>query len=174
MTQDTPTSTTLAAELGFSADDLAANRAGKLSEMQIYQLKLRRIRVIAIGIGVLLAAAFAATLMIFLGTRDEGSFILVIIGIGLTICNAVLIGTFVRYWLRLSADISGGVVMQSSGELERVIKPVTRQVVNYMIRVGEAEMFVSREAFELFQHRQQYTIYRAPYTGTLLSAEKLD
>ena len=60
----------------------------------------------------------------------------------------------------------------TTGTLERVIKAVNKRVFNYLIRVGEVEVFVSKEAFEAFAHEMQYTIYCAPNTGTLLSAER--
>ena len=165
---------TLATEIGFTADDLAANRAGELSERQAYTLRLRRRRSIAIGLVILLVVIFVATLFLFAGTREGGSVILSIIGVALTVCNAALMGVFARYWMRLTGDIQRGEAMAYTGELERVLKPVSRRVVNYMIRVEEAEVFVSKEAFELFEHEAPYTIYRAPYTGPLLSVERLE
>lgn len=158
--------------LGFTPDDLAANRAGKLSAMQDYVLRVRRRRSIGVGVLVLLFNVFIASLLIFIGSRDGGSVILTLLGIGVTICSAALMGLFTRYWLRLSADIRGGTVQTATGPLERVIKPVSRSVVNYMIRVEAVEVFISKEAFEVFEHEQPYTLYRAPYTGMLLSAEQ--
>lgn len=160
-------------EIDFTPDDLDTNRLGKLSEMQDYNLRVRRQRSIAIGVAILLMVAVIASLLIFLGTDEGGSIILTLIGIGLTICNAALVGTFARHWFRLTADIRGGICTTSTGKLERVIKPMTRRVMNYMIRVGEVEVFVSKETFEAFYHGQIYTLYRAPHTGTLLSAERL-
>ena len=184
MTTDTSTPTdataadhqpsTLAAELKFTPDDLAANRTGHISEMQDYRLRLRRQRAVLTGIAVLIAVIIAATVLIFAGTREGGSGILAIIGVGITVCNAALMAIFARHWARLHSDIQNGAVQATTGELERVIKPVSRRVVNYMIRVEDAEVFVSKEAFETFEHEATYTLYRAPNTGTLLSAEKVD
>lgn len=154
----------------FSADDLAANRAGQLSEMQIYNLKVRLRRSIAIGIGVLLALAFAATLCLFLGNR-QASFILTLTGIGITLCSAAVMGNFARGWMRLNGDIKNGTAQRHHGKLERVIKPVTRRVAVYLIRVDGAEFNVGKDAFKLFKHESVYTLYRAPYSGQLLSIE---
>ena len=166
--------TRLMQSMGFTQDDLAANREGRLSEIQHYNLQVRRQRSVMIGLALILVAAFVATLLIFLGGQDDGSVILVLIGIGVTICSAALTGVFARFWMRLTADISDGSVQEYSGKLERVVKPVNRRVVNYMIRVGAAEAFVSKEAFETFEHLLQYRIYRAPHTGALLSAERIE
>lgn len=172
--EGTETNPSLMQALGFDAADLDANRAGTFSDMQLYRLRLRRARAIAIGWSILLASAFAAALLIFMGSREDGSPILTFIGIGITICCAALGGVFARYWLRLSADIREQRVQVSRGTLERVIKPVSRRVFNYMIRVGQAEVFVSKEAFDVFEHQRSYILYRAPYTGTLLSAERVE
>jgi hypothetical protein len=163
----------LMAMLGFAPADLEDNRAGHLSELQRYTLRARRRRAVMTGLVIVLAVVFIATLFLFLGGQRD-SFILTLIGIIVTICNAALSVIFARHWFRLSADIRGGVVRASHGTLERVIKPVNRRVVNYMIRVDNAEVFVSKEAFELFEHRMPYVLYRAPHTGTLLAAERLE
>lgn len=165
------TETTLMQALGFTADDLAQNRAGRLSEMQDYRLRVRRQRAALIGVGIVLVAAVIATGFIFVGRREANG-ILSLVGIGVTLCSAALTGVFTRYWLRLNADIRGGKVLAAAGTLQRVVKPLSRSVANYAIKIGEAEIFVSREAFEAFEHQQPYTLYRAPYTGTLLSVEK--
>lgn len=161
-------------ELRFTPDDLAANRNGQLSDMQQYRLRMRRRRSILVGVGILLVAVFLASGLIFVGSGEGGSPILTLLGIGVTICAAALVGVLARHWFRLSADIQSGQVEIYQGELERVIKPVTRRVLNYMIRVDGAEDFVSKEAFEVFEHQKPYAIYRTPHTGTLLAAERLD
>lgn len=171
---DMTTNPNLMQVLGFDAADLEANRSGLMSEMQHYRLRVRRRQAMGIGLVILLAFAFVATLLIFLGSRGDGSTILTLLGIGLTICSAALGGVFARYWLRLSDDIQEKRVLAARGNLERVIKPVNRRVFNYMIRVGDAEVFVSKEAFDMFEHEQPYVLYRAPYTGTLLSAERVE
>ena len=158
--------------LGFTADDLAANRAGQLSEMQLYWLRVRRRRSIFTGLIIILVLVFIASLFIFLGQREGGSIILAFIGIGLMLCNAALVGVFARHWLRLSADLREKSVQTTTGPLERVIKPVGRRVLNYAIRVDDIELFVSKEVFDIFVHQAPYTIYRASYTGALLSVER--
>lgn len=159
--------------LGFSAEDLEHNRAGKISPQQDYTLRLRRMRLAQLGALAVLAVAFIASLLIFLGGRQESP-ILRIIGVGLTLCNAAMTAVFFRQYLRLNSDIRQGQAAAISGPLQRIIKPVTRRVWHYVIRVDEAEFVVSKETFDAFQHEAPYTLYRAPYTGTLLSAERGD
>ncbi len=156
--------------LNFSAEDLASNRAGELSEMQHYRLRVRRRRAEITGVLLVLFGVIVAALLIYLGRRNESG-ILMMIGIGLTICSAAITGAVVRFWLRLNADINGRKVLINSGTMERVLKPINRRVMTYILRVGGAEVAVSKEAFRLFEHEQPYTLYRTPYSGTLLSAE---
>lgn len=158
--------------LNFSDDDLNANRNGALSEMQMYQLRVQRRRGIFTGVLILLVVALIATLFIFFGGQNDSP-ILTVIGIGITLCNAALTGIFGRYWLRLTGDIRRGEVNALQGELVRVVKPVTRRVANTLIRIDEVELLVNRTTFDAFQHKQRYILYRAPYTGILLSAERV-
>ena len=158
--------------LGFSTDDLAANQQGALSEMQVYRLALRRRNAIALGVTLLFAAVLIATTLIFLGSQQDSG-ILTLLGIAVTLCSAALTGVFSRFWLRLSADLRRGEVMVTEGELVRVVKPVTRRVVNTLIRIDDVEVMVTKEAFDAFDHEHPYRLYRTPYTGILLSAERL-
>jgi hypothetical protein len=154
----------------FSADDLEANRGGQLSEMQHYRLRVRRQRTALIGIAVVMVLAFLAALCIY-GGRD-GSTILTLIGMGITLCSAAITGVLGRYWLRLNADIQGNKVDALNGTLERVLKPVNKRVITYVVRLNGASFTLSKEAFMLFEHEKSYTLYRTPYTGTLVSAER--
>lgn len=160
--------TELMRELEFTADDLAANRAGHLSEAQMNRLRARRSRSIATGIAIMLVLAFIASVCIFGGIQRSG--VLLIVGVGLTLISAVITGTFARYWMRLSADIRENTVSAFSGQLERVVKPVNQRVVTYLVRVEGAEFAVNKGQFKAFAHEAPYTLYRAKYTGMLLSA----
>lgn len=168
------TNNTLMQMLDFSFDDLAANRNGKLSEMQHYDLRVKRRRSILVGVGLMFVGVFIASLFIFMGTRNDGSTIATIVGIGLTICTTALLGIYVRHWLRLSADISDKTVQITTGTLERVIKPVNRRVMTHIIRVDDVEVVVSKEAFDVFAHKLQHTIYTTKHTKQLLSAELVE
>ncbi len=161
---------TLMSALNFTAEDLSHNRAGELSEMQHYRLRVRRRRAEIIGAVVIVFGVIIASLLIYLSRRSDSG-ILYLIGIGLTICCAAITGVVARFWLRLNADINGRRVHINSGTLERVLKPINRRVITYILRVDGAEVAVSKETFRLFEHEKPYTLYRAPYSGTLLSAE---
>lgn len=164
--------TTLQQALRFTDADLSANRSGILHDSQQHTLKMRKNRLMLIGILVFLGLTFIATLFIFLGSNPANSGILTLIGIGLTICNALIVGIIFRGWLKLNSDISAKRVDKIHGKLERVLKPVNRRIVTYIIRIQDTETVVSKEVFIAFTHDAPYILYRTPYTGTLLSAER--
>jgi hypothetical protein len=148
------------------------NQTGRLSESQAERLRVRRRRALIIGGLIVLAAAFIATGFILAGRRDNSP-ILTLIGIAVTICSAAATGIFARFYMRLSADLRAERATPFEGVLTRVIKPINRRVVTYLIRVGTAEVIVSKEAFMVLEHGALYRLYRTPYSGTLLSVEKL-
>ncbi|MDX2077756.1 MAG: hypothetical protein SFZ02_15115 [bacterium] len=156
----------------FSEGDLVANRQGILSDAQYTTLQTRKTRLMWIGVGVFIGLAFVATLFLFFGSKPDNSGILTIIGIGLTICNALVVGILFRQWLKLNADTSTKKVVIIAGQLERVIKPINRRVIHYLIRVNGIETVTPKEVFIAFTHDEPYTLYRTPYTGILLSAER--
>lgn len=162
----------LAQAIGFSDVDLSANRDGKLSISQVAMLKRRRDRVMYIAIVAFFGLTILATLFLFIGSKPDGSVILTVIGIGLTICNALVVGIFFRAWLRMNADIQVGCVLAVTGKLERVLKPFNRRVMNYMIRIETVEMYVTKEMFKAFEHHAVYTLYWTPYNRILVSAER--
>lgn len=159
---------TLKNTLKFTDDDLMHNRTGQMSEIQIYQLRVRRRQSILIGLALTFVFTLIASLFLYQATP-----IRLIIGIGVTLCNAFILGVLGRYWMRLTGDIRSGKVDIISGQLQRVVKPVTRRLTNYMIRIGQVEVIVPKDTFKVFEHETTYHLYRTHYTGTLFSAEKI-
>lgn len=156
----------------FTLHDLDSNRAGELSDMQQYRLRLRQRRGILMGAALVIAGALVATGFIFMGGRTENP-ILTFVGIGVTLCSAAITGIFGRFWMRLNADIQANRAQIFEGELERVIKPMSRSVVTYLVRVGDAEVVISKDAFKALKHGARYRLYRTPYSGILLAIEPI-
>ena len=161
--------------LNFNAEDLATNRLGKLSAVQTSRLRGRRKRSMLIGVGAMLVVALVATTFLFLGSQQAAS-ILTLVGWGITILNAVMMGVFLRHWLRLGADISGGAVTALCGDTTFTVRMLNPRTALYLVRVqqdgGAVELDVAREVFEaLRRHKGQHCFYRAPHTGTLLAVE---
>ncbi len=155
--------------LGFDADDLRANQTGQLSDRQRSRLLAIRRRVLLINLAILLVVIFVAALLIFLGGR--GSPILTLVGIGLTLLNALVMGFFVRSMLRLTADLQAGEVETLNGKAAHTVRVMARRATLYIVRIGEREIVVDQSVFESFASDARYRVYRAPRSGVLLAAE---
>ena len=164
-----PTAKALMPALEFTPADLHANQQGKLGETQRQRLVQLRQRALLVSMAVFFALVFLATLLLFFG-QSNSNLILTLIGILLTMLNAIAMGMFARQWMRLNGDIQSDSVVQLTGELERVLRPQGR-VSNYVLRLEGRDFAVKKEAFKLFRHEVTYTFYCAPASGSLLAAE---
>lgn len=160
---------TLAEALNFSPDDLAANRAGRLSDAQVERLKRGWRRTLWIVVGLVLLFVLVATMLLFLAQRQE-SFILTAIGIIVTVVNAVIVGLGTQSFLRTSSDLRRGEVAVISGVVGHTIR-VTGRVLTYVLKVDGQELIVSKVVFYAVDDAKAYRFYRAPASRTLLSAE---
>lgn len=164
--------TDLMTQLNFTADDLAANRAGHLSPRQLQRLQRMRQRTALLGGGLVVVLIFVATGFLFLGQQGNSG-ILTLIGVGITMSNIVLMGIMLRNWLRLGEDLRKAQALTISGKAQRIIRATGRRVTNYVLRVGEVPIPMSRDALKVFEHEAEYCVYRTPYARVLLSAERL-
>lgn len=155
--------------LGFDAAALAANRQGELSAAQRDRLRRSQRRLIGIGLGAFFGLALAATLSLFTA-QTAAAPLMSLVGLLLTLINALLVGLFARQWLRLSADLRGQQVEVLSGQLERVIK-ATGRMNNFILRIEGHDLAVNKEIFKAFQHQARYRVYRTRHSQLLLSAE---
>ncbi len=169
--ETTPVNTKLMDILNFSAADLAANQAGRLSEAQ--SARLRRIwrRTLAIIVGLVLAVGLTATILLFVA-QTNGSAILNFIGIALTVINAVIVGLGAQSYLRTSGDLRAGQVAAVSGPVSRTIRMAGRSAT-YVLKVDGQELIVAKPLFGLIEDGKPYRFYRAPASRTLLAAEAL-
>jgi len=156
--------------LNFDRDDLVANRQGNLSKAQADRLKGIQRRNIMIGVAVFFVLVIISTTLIFFGQQNEST---ILSGIGglLTVINAVMIGVIGRSFMRTNADLRDGGVEMLDGKLERVVRR-GRRGDNYLIRVGDASIYVTQDIFLSLQHEKQYRLYRTRLSGVLLSAER--
>lgn len=157
--------------LNFTDDDLRANREGHLSERQHYRLLSLRRRSIQIGVGTLVTLIFITTTVLYLGWLNSST-ILNVLGTGLIVINAVMVGMFGRHWMRLTGDLNKREVAIVEGAMERVVRP-QRRVNSYLLRIGDAEFSVNKDTFRLFRHETPYRLYVAPYANILLAAEPI-
>ena len=171
MASDT-TRPALAELLDFTPDDLAANRQGRLSERQRERLRAARRRALLSGAAILVLIGLVAAVLLFLG-QANGSAILSFVGIGVTICNAALMGVLVRNYARLTADIDGGLVDALQGSVHHTIR-VTGRLATYLLKVDETELSVAKPVFLAIPEGARVRFYRPPAAKTLLCAEILD
>lgn len=168
----TLSNTKLKDHLGFSPDDLAANRAGHLSKAQKARLYRDRQRLALINAGIIFAAILLATLAIFFGLRGRSA-ILIIVGIGITLCNAALVGILTRAVLRLSLDLNKDQVETLRGTAAHTVRIIARRTTVYLVQIGEVRLQVDKALFESFATDAPYEVYRAPRSGIILAAEAL-
>ena len=155
--------------LNFSAADLAANRAGRLSERQKYKLERGWRRMLWITIGGVVFVTLGATILLFLGQQNESP-ILSFIGVLLTIVNAVLIGVGAQSYLRTSRDLREGRAAELSGVVTHTIR-ITGRVATYILRVEGQDVVVAKPVFFAVEEGKPYRLYRAPNSKALLSGE---
>lgn len=167
--QDLPTADTLMQPLNFTSLDLEANRHGQLGDNQRHRLQTLQRNALLIGLGGFFAFALIATIFLFFGS-ENGYLIMTLIGIFITICNALFVGMFARQYMRLRADLDDGGIDIVSGEMERVVKANGR-MNNFLLRVNETEFYVKKDLFRLFRHEVQYNLYRTKHSRVLLAAE---
>lgn len=157
--------------LDFTPQDIDQNRGGQLSESQLERLRGRRRASVTVAVLMVMAAAVIASVFIFLG-QANGSLVLTIIGVGITLVGAAVTGIFARHWMRLTADIDSGTVQIVSGTLERVLKPINQRNAHYVLRVGDTDIATSKEVFKLIKHNAPYRLYITKYSRVLLAAEQ--
>ncbi|MCK6577441.1 MAG: hypothetical protein L6Q98_04975 [Anaerolineae bacterium] len=166
-----PRALSLAQALGFSEQDLDANHGGRLSEAQMNRLRrLQRRSLIGIAAGMVFNG-LAAAVFIYLGASSESP-VLTVIGMGLTVVNAMIVGVGGATFMRAQHDLRAGEVAALEGKLIHTIR-VNRRKRTYMIDIAGERLVIPREVFTAFDEGSAYRLYRSPATRILLSAEKL-
>jgi len=166
-----PNEARLAAALNFTAIDLNANRTGDISLAQADRLRRtwRRLLItslIALGVIVLTAALF-----LYAGQRTPSA-ILLLIGIALTVGNALLMGRLVQAYFRLRGDLCPPIVVQE-GTITRTLRVAGRGRA-YLIAIDGQPLYVTKPVFNAFADSTRYRLYRAPASKIILSAERIE
>lgn len=168
----TPISDLMAA-LQFTPADLDANRAGRLSDAQRERLRRSGRPMFYAVVGLALALIIGAALLIYLGQRSESP-ILSLVGVSLTVINAVVLAVGVGSRLRLREDLRSGQVVMIDGVVRRVVR-VGRRSAAYVLAVelpqGTLRLNVSKAVFNGFQDGVRYHLYRTPSARLLVAAE---
>ena len=169
MQPDIPLADSLMPPLQFTEADLIANRQGHLGDNQRQRLQGLQTRALLIGTLGFFGFALVATIFLFFGSENN-LLIMTLIGIFITICNAIYVGIFARQYMRLRADLHSGEIDVLEGQLERVVIPNGR-MNNFLLRIKDEEFYVKKDLFKLFRHDVHYRFYRTIHSHVLLSAE---
>jgi hypothetical protein len=155
--------------LQFGEDDLATNRAGMLSAAQVERLRAARRRALLLSASALIVIALVASGLLFIAEQG-GSWVGVLVGIALTLVNAVIMARAVQSWLRTEEDLRRGEVEKIEGSIARTVRVFGRLSL-YLLTVNGHEVVVTKEVFNVVKDGGYYRLYRAQRTGTLLTAE---
>jgi hypothetical protein len=153
----------------FDTDDLQANREGQLGANQIQRLQALQRRALLIGLGGFFGIGLLATTFIYFAQVND-ALILMLVGIFMTMINALFVGLYGRQWILLNTDIRNNVIETISGPMERVVRADSR-MNNFLLRVDGHDFVVKKDLFKLFRHEVPYRLYRTPLSRVLLAAE---
>jgi uncharacterized protein YpmS len=160
--------------LDFTAEDLEANRKGRLSEKQRLSLGSRSWKT-SLGYSVLslIFAVFAILPALRLvrvdpAFRDQGDVLLMVFFASLAAIPAGL--AFMR-WRKIMTDTVGGTVNSVRGVVSTNVKQASRGNVRYILKVQNVEFQVSKAAMQAFTNHAPYIVYFAPITLSVLAAE---
>jgi hypothetical protein len=159
--------------LQFTTADLAANREGSMSAAQKMAFRNTWQRGLLIRIVILLITILTATTFLFVG-QQQASPAFTLLGITMTIFNAVIVGQAAQAYLRYSGDTGRQKVILQEGTAQRILRINHRARTSaYFIRLGEHEIRVTKPVFNAFVEGGRYRLYRAPVSKIVLSAEAL-
>lgn len=157
-----PTVTELMRAHGFTEDDLALNRAGRLSTRQRRALSLRALRRIALGVALIGVAALLHQTPDSLAAR-------VICGLGALGLWAVAAQLIVATWTARPVNALAGPLFIEGG---RVYHPVCYRVEGRsLVLPGRIRR---REAHRSIGPGQQYRVYLLPSVDLLVSLEPIE
>ncbi len=159
----------LMAALNFTADDLAANRDGRLSAGQRARLQAARRRGALVGVALMLAVVLLATVALYLGQINRTP-VLTFVGVALTICGAVVSGLMVRNWYRLTTDLERDAVQTLAGTVQHTVR-VSGRVAEYVLAIDGQRLSVPKPVFLALKNGGQYRLYRTPIARVLLAGE---
>ena len=164
--------TELASALGFSREDLDANRAGRLSPAQ--SARLGRIRNRAI-VTALVSGAIAAGI-VALWPSFNGSTTSIIFWALLLFFPAALAAVSLWNAVQHTRDLQGGTIAMAGGPLHREAENVgsTRRAPNYTLNAGGVRLHVPLAVYGAFADGGHYALYHTPHSRVLLAAEPLD
>lgn len=158
--------------LQFTSDDLAANRRGAIGPTQAARLHRTLRRALIAGLIVLALGVLLAAVCLYFGDRHD-DLVLTLVGIALTVFNAIVVGFLAQWWLRARADLRQPLLV-TSGLIHRTVRARPNgQLLGFVLHLEDSpvEVRVSRQVFNAFSDGAVYRLYRSAGSRQLLSAE---
>lgn len=163
----------LANAIGFSREDLEANRAGRLSPVQVAVLsKSRNHHLLLALVGLPVAVAIAH----FWPVLAERFWAILFWGAFDLIAAALVVVSLWGAWCR-AQDARGGEIAVTRGLLQRHTDETNgsaRRQPSYKVVVAGVQLQVPLKVFGAFADGGHYALYYAPRSRVLLAAEPLD
>jgi hypothetical protein len=163
--------------IGFNEDDLHANTEGYMSKKQRAMLSknrkawLKRISGVIVIVSILFISALLNGIK---GTYRFADAVMLIAG------SCLLAALVMLYmWLRrsrLNADLHKGDVYIAEGSISLHVQKIQdgKIVINlYHADIQDQRFKLDKAIFDVFKNYDHYTIYYAPHSKTILSAEWL-
>lgn len=163
--------------LWFTNADLAVNREGQLTDLQVAILRQRRRRGVWSGLTTLVRALFATTLAfgciftcLTFSQYLPAATVLVFVPLILVVIFAVYEETK-GGWQHPTADLRERAAASVQGLV--ILDIVETRPTTYRLSIGGLSFDVDKATFNAFKNRDLYNVYYAPHSRTLLSAEPL-
>lgn len=171
----------LMSKLGFTADELTANREGYMTEAQRERLRRELIPygslVMGLSITVLLIVSYFVIqwLLGLSDLNDNGAFLIILVIAGV-ICIPLAMLESGIHQRRTRLDLHKGIVKSACGpaQLEigwRVLGIKLRTRNTHQLLIGGMRFAVSENVLLAFHDGTSYCVYYAPHRKILLSAE---
>jgi hypothetical protein len=165
----------LASGLEFTARDLAANRKGVMTEGQknvlrhVHRESVSDYRPIVYILGAMFGCFFTA---VFAFGFDYESIVDLICGAIFFGLGTLLVGVdLIRRWSPVKQDLAEGSIRSASGVV--VLLPVQPQAKIGKLAIGGEIFKLDMDGYLRFKHLDTYTIYYAPRSKVILSAEPM-
>ncbi len=162
-------------EIGFSEDDLSANRDGQLRDSQQQKLVAKRQGSLVLAVlGLIIAAGVFVRVVFDNGFKSSDK-----LSIVLLTCLALVVALLYLWlkWSQYVSDLDRGIAFASEGPLE-LITYHNRGNNIYRLRVNRASFGLDKHLFDLLtaaaKKHEYCAVYYTPRSKILLSFEVLD
>ncbi|MFZ4814965.1 MAG: hypothetical protein ACOYL5_10555 [Phototrophicaceae bacterium] len=171
----TPTSPldTFMTEIGFTAEDLSANRGGHLSQRQRHYLQTDRNKNAALGAALVTLFTLTTALLLWNGLLNQSLWLQGLAFLA-AIGNTLTAWMFGRAYVQSLQDLRDGTVYPLEGAAQHVIRRFATTATG-SVRIGDTVevQTPTLAAFKAFEPGARYRVYRTAVSGRLVAVEPL-